>query len=134
MFDDDWTPAHLTGGPTNLFKEIALALKGGAWRAVSMRMVADAVKDTEIEEAAELPLSGERPHERGWLQALWPRAKLVVLRRPSLTEPLRAVRRMSFLSPQRAYEDMERGDDGERVTELADRGGTQLAQVEMNRE
>jgi len=32
MFDDDWTPAHLTGGPTNLYKEIALALKGAEWR------------------------------------------------------------------------------------------------------
>ena len=27
MFGDDWTPAHLTGGKTNLYKEIALALK-----------------------------------------------------------------------------------------------------------
>ena len=42
-----------------------------------------------------------------------------------------AVRRMSFLSPQRAYEDMERGGDGERDTELADRGGAEPAQ-EMN--
>ena len=32
MFGDDWTPAHLTGGKTNLFKEIALALKGVEWR------------------------------------------------------------------------------------------------------
>ena len=32
MFDDDWTPAHLTSGPTNLYKEIALALKGAEWR------------------------------------------------------------------------------------------------------
>jgi len=32
MFDDDWTPAHLTSGPTNLYKEIALALKGDEWR------------------------------------------------------------------------------------------------------
>jgi len=32
MFGDDWTPAHLTGGKTNLYKEIALALKGGEWR------------------------------------------------------------------------------------------------------
>ena len=32
MFGDDWTPAHLTGGPTNLYKEIALALKGAEWR------------------------------------------------------------------------------------------------------
>jgi len=32
MFRDDWTPAHLTGGETNLYKEIALALKGDAWR------------------------------------------------------------------------------------------------------
>jgi len=32
MFGDDWTPAHLTGGKTNLYKEIALALKGVEWR------------------------------------------------------------------------------------------------------
>jgi hypothetical protein len=31
MFNDDWTPAHLTGGPMNLYKEIALALKGLEW-------------------------------------------------------------------------------------------------------
>ena len=27
MFGDDWTPSHLTGGATNIYKEIALALK-----------------------------------------------------------------------------------------------------------
>ena len=32
MFNDDWTPAHLTGGPQNLYKEIAIALKGVEWR------------------------------------------------------------------------------------------------------
>jgi len=32
MFGDDWTPAHLTCGITNLYKEIALALKGVEWR------------------------------------------------------------------------------------------------------
>jgi len=32
MFNDDWTPAHLTGGSTNLYKEIALALKSVEWR------------------------------------------------------------------------------------------------------
>ena len=32
MFGDDWTPPHLTSGPTNLYKEIALALKGAEWR------------------------------------------------------------------------------------------------------
>lgn len=32
MFGDDWTPPHLTSGPANLFKEIALALKGVEWR------------------------------------------------------------------------------------------------------
>ena len=32
MFNDDWTPAHLTHKPTNLYKEIALALKGSEWR------------------------------------------------------------------------------------------------------
>ena len=32
MFGDDWTPGHLTSGPTNLYKEIAIALKGVEWR------------------------------------------------------------------------------------------------------
>jgi hypothetical protein len=32
MFGDDWTPAHLTGGVGNLYKDIALALKGAEWR------------------------------------------------------------------------------------------------------
>jgi len=32
MFGDEWTPPHLTGGKTNLYKEIALALKGVEWR------------------------------------------------------------------------------------------------------
>ena len=32
MFNDDWTPRHLTSGPTNLYKDIALALKGVEWR------------------------------------------------------------------------------------------------------
>ena len=40
MFGDDWTPAHLTGGPTNLYKEIALALKGVAWRKPGLVAVA----------------------------------------------------------------------------------------------
>jgi hypothetical protein len=32
QYNDDWTPAHLTGGPTNLYKEMDLALKGEEWR------------------------------------------------------------------------------------------------------
>jgi len=32
MFSDEWTPPHLTSGSTNLYKEIALALKGNEWR------------------------------------------------------------------------------------------------------
>jgi len=32
MFDDDWTPAHCASGETNLYKEIAIALKGSEWR------------------------------------------------------------------------------------------------------
>ena len=33
MFNDDWTPAHLMSGPTNLYKEIAIALKVSCCRA-----------------------------------------------------------------------------------------------------
>ena len=32
MFDDEWTPQHLKSGPANLYKDIALALKGAEWR------------------------------------------------------------------------------------------------------
>ena len=32
MFRSDWTPDHLQSGATNLYKEIALALKGEEWR------------------------------------------------------------------------------------------------------
>jgi len=32
MFNDDWTPPHLSKGDANLYKEIALALKGVEWR------------------------------------------------------------------------------------------------------
>ena len=40
MFDDDWTPAHLTSGSTNLYKEIAFALKGVEWRQPGLVAVA----------------------------------------------------------------------------------------------
>lgn len=32
MFNDDWTPEHLTKGESNIYKEIAVALKAGEWR------------------------------------------------------------------------------------------------------
>jgi len=40
FFGDDWTPAHLTGGKTNLYKEIAFALKGVEWRQPGLVAVA----------------------------------------------------------------------------------------------
>ena len=40
FFNDDWTPSHLTGGPTNLYKEIAFALKGTEWRQPGLVAVA----------------------------------------------------------------------------------------------
>ena len=54
MFGDDWTPAHLTGGPTNLYKEIALALKGVEWRkpglvAFASKLVASAAEHQPID-------------------------------------------------------------------------------------
>ena len=51
MFGDDWTPAHLLGGLTNLYKEIALALKGIEWRKPGLVAFA-----TKIAESA-------RPHK-----------------------------------------------------------------------
>jgi len=54
MFGDDWTPAHLTGGKTNLYKEIAFALKGVEWRqpglvAVASKIAASAAEHKPIE-------------------------------------------------------------------------------------
>ena len=54
MFGDDWTPAHLTGGPTNLYKEIALALKGVEWRkpglvAIASKLAGSAGKHEPID-------------------------------------------------------------------------------------
>jgi len=43
FFGDDWTPAHLTGGPTNLYKEIAFALKGAEWRQPGLVAVASKI-------------------------------------------------------------------------------------------
>ena len=62
MFDDDWTPAHLTGGPMNLYKEIALALKGLEWRkpglvAFASKLVASTGPHTPI--AVHVPASYE---------------------------------------------------------------------------
>ena len=36
MFDDKWTPAHLTSGATNLYKEVAIVLKAEEWRKPSL--------------------------------------------------------------------------------------------------
>jgi len=44
FFNDDWTPAHLTGGPTNLYKEIAFALKGVEWRQPGLVAVASKIE------------------------------------------------------------------------------------------
>ena len=54
MFNDDWTPAHLTAGPSNLYKEIALALKGVEWRtpslvAIASKLAASAAPHVPIE-------------------------------------------------------------------------------------
>jgi hypothetical protein len=62
QFQDDWTPAHLTGGPINLYKEIALALKGVEWRqpglvAFASKVSTSACEHTEI--TVEVPDSYE---------------------------------------------------------------------------
>ena len=49
MFGDDWTPAHLTGGPTNLYKEIAFALKGAEWRQPGLVAVASKLAGSAAE-------------------------------------------------------------------------------------
>ena len=43
FFGDEWTPAHLTGGLTNLYKEIAFALKGMEWRQPGLVAVASKI-------------------------------------------------------------------------------------------
>jgi len=53
MFNDDWTPAHLTGGATNLYKEMDLALKGKEWRqpglvALAAKLTASAAEHSPI--------------------------------------------------------------------------------------
>ena len=63
MFGDEWTPAHLAGGPTNLYKEIALALKGVEWRqpglvAVAAKLAGSAAPHKPIE--IKVPESYER--------------------------------------------------------------------------
>jgi len=69
MFGDDWTPAHLTGGKMNLYKEIALALKGAAWRqpglvAFATKLVASAAPhkpvDVTVPDSYE-PATGPNP-------------------------------------------------------------------------
>ena len=54
FFGDDWTPSHLTGGKTNMYKEIAFALKGAEWRqpglvAVASKIAASAGEHTPID-------------------------------------------------------------------------------------
>ena len=70
MFNDDWTPAHLTSGPTNLYKEIALALTGMEWRkpglvalAAKIAGSAHAHKPIDVKVPATYEaLSGPNPH------------------------------------------------------------------------
>jgi len=54
MFHDDWTPAHLTQRPTNLYNEAALTLKGVEWRkpglvAFAFKLAANAGERQPIE-------------------------------------------------------------------------------------
>ena len=72
MFGDDWTPGHLTSGPTNLYKEIALALKGVEWRkpglvALASKLVAStgphAPMDFEVPSSYE-PATGVSVHHQ----------------------------------------------------------------------
>ena len=69
MFGDDWTPAHLTGGKTNLYKEIAFALKGVEWRqpglvAVASKLAGSAAPHKPIDVSVPdtyVPKSGPNP-------------------------------------------------------------------------
>jgi hypothetical protein len=54
MFHEEWTPTHLQGGAANLYKEIALALKGVEWRkpglvAVASKLAAGGDEHSPIE-------------------------------------------------------------------------------------
>jgi hypothetical protein len=48
MFRSDWTPDHLQSGPTNLYKEIALALKGGEWRTPGLVALASKIATSGV--------------------------------------------------------------------------------------
>ena len=77
MFGDDWTPAHLTGGPMNLYKEIAIALKGLEWRkpglvALASKLATSAGPHTPIEikvPSSYEPATGPNPWTKGKDQA-----------------------------------------------------------------
>jgi len=49
MFQDDWTPPHLVRSPTNLYKEIANALKGAEWRQPGMVALAGKIAKGQVE-------------------------------------------------------------------------------------
>ena len=54
MFNDDWTPLHLTTGASNLYKEIAIALKAVEWRkpglvALASKIASSATEHTPID-------------------------------------------------------------------------------------
>merc|ERR1719271_1723889 len=62
FFGDDWTPSHLMGGKTNLYKEIAFALKGAEWRQPGLVAVASKLASSAAEHkliAVEVPVSYE---------------------------------------------------------------------------
>ena len=60
MFCDDWTPSHLTGGETNLYREIALALTSDAWRKPGLvAFASNLAKGGEERIPVEVPVSDE---------------------------------------------------------------------------
>jgi len=82
MFNDDWTPAHLTGGPTNLYKEIAFALKGVEWRQPGLVAVASKIATSAGEHkpiAFEVPDSYEpKKGPNKWKDQLFSKVEALV--------------------------------------------------------
>ena len=72
MFRSDWTPDHLQSGATNLYKEIALALKGAEWRTPGLVALASkiAASEASIQSGHSMDRSRTRKHPKAKTKAV----------------------------------------------------------------
>ena len=91
FFNDDWTPAHLTGGPSNLYKEIAFALKGVEWRQPGVVAVASKIASSAGEHKpinVKVPATYEpATGSNTWLDSPSVALNLVDVKAPATHEP-----------------------------------------------